>query len=214
MAAVSEESIVRNRLLFDNRLLKKCARRFLIQNVSGKDNDATQFLTDLSQFEVGLRKHQLIHDMTEREIELYEEEKVRILADFEAGKTELAVLKEQLAAAQIVRANKLQYDDLAGKIMVYPTRANSLENAARLKAKIEQTRLQTESITKKQELRKKQLLTLVTAIHELQDSIQEDREMEEAKSMEESFADETPTPPQEEEEEGILEEEKDAMDVA
>ncbi|KAJ3021600.1 THO complex subunit 7 [Thoreauomyces humboldtii] len=179
--------------------------------------DRTQFLTDLTQFEVGLRKHQLIHNMTAREIELYGEEKGRIAKDLEKSAAELVDLKGQLTAAQIVRANKLQYDDLARKINVYATRKKSTDNATRLRTKIQETIAKTDAIRRKREHRRKHLLTIVTAIHELQDTIKEDKEQDDARSIDDMYADDVPpppTPPQEEEEEGVLEEEKFAMDVA
>jgi hypothetical protein len=38
----------------------------------------SQFLVDLEAFELGLHKHQLIHDMNQREIEHFKKEKQRI----------------------------------------------------------------------------------------------------------------------------------------
>ncbi|KAI8819175.1 uncharacterized protein EV422DRAFT_535386 [Fimicolochytrium jonesii] len=216
MAAVTEDSIVKNRLLFDNRQLKKCIRRYILQGASGKENDSTLFLGDLAQLEVGLQKHQLIHDMTEKEIRRYDEAKEQIALDIEQRTKDLAILKEQLIEAQRIRANKLQYDALAEKILGFPRRGKSIETAAKLKVKIEKTINETETVRQKQELRRKQLLTLVTAIHEIQDAIADDRQADEARNLEESYAEEPPTPPQEEEEEeGMLMEEegKDAMDT-
>ncbi|KAJ3175961.1 THO complex subunit 7 [Geranomyces variabilis] len=208
MAASSEDAIVRNRLLNDTRLFRKCAVRFY-----DSKSDAAHFLTELSQVQVGLRKHQLIHDMTERQVQLYEEEKGRILADIEKNTRELATLREHLAAVKIVRQNKLEYDALAEKITAYNTRPKSVENAVRLRAKIAETRLRTSTVRRKQELRKKQLLTIITAIQELQDSIAEDNEDESTEGGDVTYIENNKSPPAEEEEEGVVDEEKDVMDT-
>ncbi|KAJ3146989.1 THO complex subunit 7 [Geranomyces michiganensis] len=209
MAATSEDTIVRNRLLNDTRLFRKCAVRFY-----DSKSDAAHFLTELSQVQVGLRKHQLIHEMTERQVQLYEEEKGRILADIEKSTSELATLRERLAAAKIVRQNNLEYDALAEKITAFNTRPKSIENAVRLRAKIAETRLRTIAVRRKQELRKKQLLTIITAIQELQDSIAEDNENKSIEGEDVIYVENNKSPPAEEEEEGVVEEEKDVMDTS
>ncbi|KND04645.1 uncharacterized protein SPPG_00361 [Spizellomyces punctatus DAOM BR117] len=221
MTTVSEDTIVRNRILLDNRAFKKCFLRYVSQNASGKDSEVNQVLTDLSQLEVGLQKHQLIHDMNNREIQLYEEEKTRIEQEIGKGREEIVLLKARLMEVQRIRANKLEYDEVAQKINELPSRNRSIENALKLRTKIERLKADTQSTRIKRDLRRKQLLTIITAIHELQDTITEDHEEEEERAMEEKLNEEAPTPSvQEEEEEGVLMEDElserrvEAMDLS
>ncbi|KAI9097057.1 hypothetical protein DFS34DRAFT_133578 [Phlyctochytrium arcticum] len=207
MAPITTEIITRNRLLIDHRPLKTCFRRYVSQVLAARDAERSYLQSDLRGLENGYKKHQLVHDMNEREVVRYVKEQERIEEEILQGQGDIGGLKEKLAEAQKIRANKLEYDIVAHKINALPTRSRSIENAGKLKAKIEKLKVETKALRAKREVRKKHLLSIVAAIHELQNIIAEDKRTEEDRAEEEQLKEGSSTPPlQEEEEEGILNE--------
>ncbi|KAJ3090395.1 THO complex subunit 7 [Quaeritorhiza haematococci] len=219
-----EDSIIRTRILVDVRPLKKCLRRFhqFTANLAANNiNDAQavldQFFTDLAQFEAGMLKFQLVHDMNVREVKHYEDEQFQIEQEIQEAKADIENLKLELEEAQRQRRNKMEYDSMAKTINKYPTRQQSQINITQLNVDITRLEAEKRSHAAALELRRKQFLTVMEALHTMQDIISDAREQEEH-ALQEQFATGTPppmqAPPQEEEEEGVfVEEDKDMMDV-
>ncbi|KAJ3292853.1 THO complex subunit 7 [Borealophlyctis nickersoniae] len=171
------------------------------------------FLVDLSHLETGLVKHQSIHEMNQRELQHYEIESRKIEEEIEQARNDIESLKGALEIAQIQRQNKLEYDDVARHINRLPSRAASEKNAESLGAEIQALREELRSLDSEYHLRRKQLLTIVTAVHEMQDSIAERRDAAEAAKVASagnisqllnSTPPSLPMQPTEEEEEGVV----------
>ncbi|KAJ3053039.1 THO complex subunit 7 [Rhizophlyctis rosea] len=127
-----EEVILRNRIIFDTRSLRKCYRRFLTQSVDHlSQSDLTtayeQFLVDLRMVQTNLEKHQLAYEMYLRETAIYKDECNRIEREIDEAKADIITLKGDLEQAQLRRKNKLEYDDLAKQINKHSTRRDTLE---------------------------------------------------------------------------------------
>ncbi|KAJ3133049.1 hypothetical protein HK101_004499 [Irineochytrium annulatum] len=181
---VSEDTILKNRLLFDTRPLKKCIRRFqtfkrLVE--VGRDETAwrpqlDQFLVDLETFQYGLVKHQLVHDMNRRELDNYKAEQRKIEQDITRTTQEIEELKGDLEAEQVVRKNKLQYDEIAKDINKLPSRARSIENAKVLKNDIRVLEAEKRRLLAAMDLRRNMFATVMQALNTMKDTIAADND--------------------------------------
>ncbi|RUP50915.1 hypothetical protein BC936DRAFT_137130 [Jimgerdemannia flammicorona] len=151
-----------------------------------------------------MMRHQLIHDMNEREVKHYEEECARIDQEVAEARHDIVKLQIELEKAQQARSNKIEYDVLANDINKHQSRekshmymsigwfgAGGVEGVVPITIGFEATQhliinqlnthirtLEREKATYATtfELRKKQFHALIAGVHELQDSIKEERE--------------------------------------
>ena len=61
--------------------------------------------------QTNLEKHQLAHEMYQRETAIYNNECDRIEREIEEAKADIITLKTDLEKAQLRRRNKLEYDN-------------------------------------------------------------------------------------------------------
>ncbi|KAJ3041734.1 THO complex subunit 7 [Rhizophlyctis rosea] len=216
------EPILRNRILYDTRNLRGCYRKFLVQTLEDASIDLSpyyeQFLINLRSLETTLEKHQLTHQMNLRETTIYKSECSRIEQEILEAKQNIDVLKVALEQAQARRKNKLEYDNVAKQINKHASREESRKRSAQLREEIQALMVERAALEAREELRGKQLYTVVQAAHELQDTISDERRASEAAA---AAANEVVLPPTpdvqvEEEEEGAVAEDgdKDVMDMS
>ncbi|KAJ3189970.1 THO complex subunit 7 [Gaertneriomyces sp. JEL0708] len=247
MPPVTDETIIRTRLLIDTRPLKKHIKNTIalchaqLQN----NNDVhvekvteleVSSLASLNGVEVSLRKHQLIHDMNQREVENYRKEKeltgmdtitrnpmqtrireshcfIRCYAEskISKGRARIEVLKARLVEAQQTRANKLSYDALAAKITALPSRPKSHATISLLRRKIGTLKHQTAEHNSALARRTQHLKALVTTLEGLMNMIEDEKKQEEDRGFDDDDdAAKVATPAEDEEEGAFVEEEAEA----
>jgi hypothetical protein len=89
-------------------------------------------MNDLSQFELLLKKSRLIQTMNQRQVLQYEQESeqigrplnlfIELETDIQTAKLDMLRLKMKLDQAQRMKNHRLEYEDIAKKIIGYPTR--------------------------------------------------------------------------------------------
>ncbi|KAJ3114136.1 hypothetical protein HDU96_002517 [Phlyctochytrium bullatum] len=131
----SLDTVIKNRLLFDTRPLKKALRRFNTYKavLEAKKDEASRrlaletFLLDFEAMEHALLKHQLIHEMNLREQDNYREEQRKIEQETEERKVEIEGLKQLLEEEERLKKNRMEYDEITKKINELPSRQQSME---------------------------------------------------------------------------------------
>ncbi|KAM4722526.1 THO complex subunit 7 [Rhinophrynus dorsalis] len=184
MGAVTDDEVIRKRLLIDgdgagdDRRINLLVKSFIKWgNSSSHEEGYSQYqrmLSTLSQCEFSMGKTLLVHDMNLREMENYE----KIYADIEssiAGAHEkIAECKKQILQAKRIRKNRQEYDALAKVIQHHPTRQETLKQLEDLGKELQQLSHTKENVEDKLELRRKQFHVLLSTIHELQQTLEND----------------------------------------
>ncbi|KAF9345878.1 THO complex subunit 7 [Mortierella sp. AD094] len=146
-----------------------------------REKELQNLLHEVSHFELTLSKTKLVTEMAERERLNYDQEQQRTEASIARLQEELGTLARELEEAKQERANKIQYDRLATEVSQFPSRESSQASIASLKAEIQE--LENEAVQQSvvMELRKKQFFTALLCLQSIQESIEEDRRVEEQK---------------------------------
>jgi len=178
-----DEELIKNRLAVDERPLKNLMSRYMKWAKSLDESPLNEaqanyqyLLAQLATFELTLLRHQLIHQMNEREIGHFTSERERIEQEQVEAKKDITELNMKLEDAKEVRQNKLAYDQLAKEVNKHPSREDSILKIDEVRSEI--TKLQSQKVILMQTRvqRQKQFHTVITAVHELQDAIAEDKE--------------------------------------
>ncbi|KAG0346447.1 THO complex subunit 7 [Podila humilis] len=139
-------------------------------------------LLEMSQLQLLLAKSKLVFDMAERERTHYDFEKQQIEDHILESQAELDELEQDLVEARKIRANKIEYDELAVEVLRYPSRESSQQSIDNLNQEIKELREDGENQVKKMGVRREQFLTALKTLQSIQESIAED-EREEAKRL-------------------------------
>ncbi|WFD27898.1 hypothetical protein MNAN1_002906 [Malassezia nana] len=117
--------VLKSRLAADEKYVRRIAKRVaqLAKGLSDKERDAASLLleTDLNLFHQHIeRLYASTKSTTALEIQTYEDKTNLLQERCEQEKSLIGELKAELEQAQLVRAQKLEYNDIARKILVYP----------------------------------------------------------------------------------------------
>jgi len=204
-ASVSEEAIVRSRLLFDGdgngdgrrlNLLLKAVIKWCNQTEdedSCEDSDSNDvkihagLMAQLLHVEWTDAKSKLVQEMNIRETNNYEQILEVIQSKLEEAEKDIVEAKSELDRARIVRRNRMEYDSMAKTIQAFPSRDESGNNIAEATKDLDRLKKEEEELDTKLQLRKKQLYVIVNSIHQLQDML----ELEELDEPEERVVQET-----------------------
>ncbi|RKO89810.1 hypothetical protein BDK51DRAFT_34633 [Blyttiomyces helicus] len=126
--------------------------------------------------------------MNAREVARYEEMQKKIEEQIDQANSDIASLKEQLEEAQKQRKNKLEYDVLAKTITKVPSREESIKKADGLSKEIAALTADRAATAAARERRKRHMYALATCLHDLQDSIADDRKTEDREAVERASA--------------------------
>ncbi|KAJ3417498.1 THO complex subunit 7 [Chytridiales sp. JEL 0842] len=219
--AINEDAIIKNRLLVDTRPIKKVIRRYQTYKSTLATGDLeksavalSQFLVDLEAFDLGLQKHQLMHNMNQRELDNYQSEKTRIENEVVMAQQNINELKAELESEQGIRENKIEYDALAKKVLEYPSREQS---ATKIQKEIEKLEKEIRDSEADMEYRKKLLHSVISSMYAMKDAISDDQKLQQEEPVgasEWDLAVGAQDTVAEEEEEGAMGEEKDMMDIS
>ncbi|XP_063796984.1 THO complex subunit 7 homolog isoform X3 [Pseudophryne corroboree] len=136
-------------------------------------------LSTLSQCSFSMGKTLLVHDMNLREMENYEKIYTDIESSIVAAHEKIAECKKQILQAKRIRKNRQEYDALAKVIQHHPDRHETLKQLEALDKELKQLSHTKESVEDKLELRRKQFHVLLSTIHELQQTLDNDEKLAE-----------------------------------
>ncbi|XP_063796982.1 THO complex subunit 7 homolog isoform X1 [Pseudophryne corroboree] len=181
--------VIRKRLLIDgdgagdDRRINLLVKGFVKWCNSGSQEDGyaqyQRMLSTLSQCSFSMGKTLLVHDMNLREMENYEKIYTDIESSIVAAHEKIAECKKQILQAKRIRKNRQEYDALAKVIQHHPDRHETLKQLEALDKELKQLSHTKESVEDKLELRRKQFHVLLSTIHELQQTLDNDEKLAE-----------------------------------
>ncbi|KAM4021989.1 THO complex subunit 7 [Anomaloglossus baeobatrachus] len=189
MGAVTDDEVIRKRLLIDgdgagdDRRINLLVKSFIKWCNSGSQEDGyaqyQRMLSSLSQCSFSMGKTLLVHDMNLREMENYEKIYSDIESSIAAAHDKIAECKKQILQAKRIRKNRQEYDALAKVIQYHPDRHETLKQLEALDKELKQLSHTKENVEDKLELRRKQFHVLLSTIHELQQTLENDEKLAE-----------------------------------
>ncbi|CAM5125531.1 unnamed protein product [Eretmochelys imbricata] len=145
-----------------------------------------RMLSTLSQCEFSMGKTLLVYDMNLREMENYEKIYKDIENSIAAAHEKIAECKKQILQAKRIRKNRQEYDALAKVIQHHPDRHETLKQLEALGKELQHLSHIKENVEDKLELRRKQFHVLLSTIHELQQTLENDEKLSEAEESQET----------------------------
>uniref|UniRef100_A0A8B9RWA1 THO complex 7 n=4 Tax=Neoaves TaxID=3078114 RepID=A0A8B9RWA1_9AVES len=172
--------------------LTRCCRRPAgsgTRRHGGRDRRYSQYqrmLSTLSQCEFSMGKTLLVYDMNLREMENYEKIYKDIENSIAAAHEKISECKKQILQAKRIRKNRQEYDALAKVIQHHPDRHETLKQLEALGKELQHLSHIKENVEDKLELRRKQFHVLLSTIHELQQTLENDEKLSEAEESQET----------------------------
>lgn len=189
----SLDDILKARLATDEKYLRRLTKR--ITTVAQAANDEEQYVfcinlysnaavimlkSDLDLFCNHLNRLQATSQSTaQREIEAYDSEAAALRtypaadpdASCEKEREDIARLKKELEAAQQTRQNRIEYDELARKIVVYPSREDMESTLQSLQERVAALKQENESFSSITSETRSGLDAIVAQLQKLNESI-------------------------------------------
>jgi len=180
---MDEEQNIRNRLVIEERPLKRIIKKFntlLGQYKSASREEWNSSLESLlimiETLEINLHRSKQIYEMNDKEVREYKLKTENIEKRIIEGKIEIEELKKQLDLSKEERKNKLEYDEMARNINKYPSRSQIEKHMETLNKQIEMLEKEHSYYEETINLRKKQFHTLLVSADEILYSIKQNRE--------------------------------------
>ncbi|KAM6344202.1 THO complex subunit 7 isoform 1-T2 [Alca torda] len=196
MGAVTDDEVIRKRLLIDgdgagdDRRINLLVKSFIKWCNSGSQEEGysqyQRMLSTLSQCEFSMGKTLLVYDMNLREMENYEKIYKDIENSIAAAHEKISECKKQILQAKRIRKNRQEYDALAKVIQHHPDRHETLKQLEALGKELQHLSHIKENVEDKLELRRKQFHVLLSTIHELQQTLENDEKLSEAEESQET----------------------------
>ncbi|KAM6413833.1 THO complex subunit 7 [Rhynochetos jubatus] len=196
MGAVTDDEVIRKRLLIDgdgagdDRRINLLVKSFIKWCNSGSQEEGysqyQRMLSTLSQCEFSMGKTLLVYDMNLREMENYEKIYKDIENSITAAHEKISECKKQILQAKRIRKNRQEYDALAKVIQHHPDRHETLKQLEALGKELTHLSHIKENVEDKLELRRKQFHVLLSTIHELQQTLENDEKLSEAEESQET----------------------------
>ncbi|NXM00173.1 THOC7 protein, partial [Tyrannus savana] len=200
----STDEVIRKRLLIDgdgagdDRRINLLVKSFIKWCNSGSQEEGyfqyQRMLSTLSQCEFSMGKTLLVYDMNLREMENYEKIYKDIVYflflkkenSIAAAHEKISECKKQILQAKRIRKNRQEYDALAKVIQHHPDRHETLKQLEALGKELQNLSHIKENVEDKLELRRKQFHVLLSTIHELQQTLENDEKLSEAEESQET----------------------------
>lgn len=142
---VFTEEVIRRRLLIDgdgtgdDRRINMLLKSF-IKWINSPDVDNTlheRMLSQLAQCEFAQKKSRLVSNMSQEELQSYEQLSKEIEVQIEKAKEDIEKTKAELQDAKRVRKNRIEYDVLAKVISEQPDRLDTDMKLATLRQELD-----------------------------------------------------------------------------
>ncbi|KAI5776677.1 hypothetical protein EDC01DRAFT_699061, partial [Geopyxis carbonaria] len=196
---MTEEELIRSRLLlFESRPFSRINKRIASLAPPAPTSKPTptaaaapaalplpshaEIDLDFSHFTGVLTRLQLLLSTNTREVTRYSSKATTIATLCEKARTDLISLRDELAAAQVEKANRLVYDEIARDILAtraLKPRDEQHENIARLEAEIEELERERGEYEATWVARRVQFAAIVGQLEMLWASIKEEKEEQE-----------------------------------
>ncbi|KAF9333043.1 THO complex subunit 7 [Podila minutissima] len=184
-----DDNIIKTRLSVNERPVRRLIaklNKWADTLVKGGDDECESgfkgLQLDVTQLQLILAKSKLVFDMAERERINYDQEQQQIEASIISSQAELEKLDKDLVEAKKIRANKIEYDELAVQVLRYPSRESSQSSIESLQQEIQELEMEGQAQIEKMAHRREQFFTALENLKAIQESILED-EREEAKRL-------------------------------
>jgi THO complex subunit 7 len=198
--AVTEEEIIRRRLLFDgdgtgdDKRITTILKTIIKWSSTPYDDEERnlhyqKILALLDQAEYSMTKHHFSYLMNIKERENYEQLFLNIKQQIVDAKQDIAECKVQLQDAKVVRKNKQEYDALAKIIEKHPERKVTNEEIADLETNINELNSKKQTLLQKLSMRQKQFHVLIYSVQLLQQILQEDEDINDISVIESKSTD-------------------------
>jgi len=193
--AVTEEEIIRRRLLFDgdgtgdDKRITTILKTIIKWSSTPYDEEERnlhyqKILALLQQCEYYKTKHHFAYLMNIKERENYEQLYCHIKQQILDAKQDISACKEQLQEAKEVRKNKQEYDALAKIIEKHPERKMTNKEIETLELEINELNTKKQTLMQKLEMRQKQFHVLIYSVQLLQQILDDDQEVSEVTIIE------------------------------
>ncbi|KAH7097472.1 hypothetical protein BKA62DRAFT_716437, partial [Auriculariales sp. MPI-PUGE-AT-0066] len=185
MTPAEEDAVIHSRLMNDERIVRRIARRFnsLVSAASSSNTpDAAEreaLLADIALLQCQIATRELTCRAEEQQVQEYEAERLRIEQDQERLQGEILQLNSKLQAEQVERKRKLEYDMIAEKVNLFPTRTELEESISTLEEEIAAIEAELARENEAMELRRRTFNDVVSQIQELRLMGKEPEEPEE-----------------------------------
>ncbi|KGL85156.1 THO complex subunit 7, partial [Tinamus guttatus] len=190
------DEVIRKRLLIDgdgagdDRRINLLVKSFIKWCNSGSQEEGysqyQRMLSTLSQCEFSMGKTLLVYDMNLREMENYEKIYKDIENSIAAAHEKISECKKQILQAKRIRKNRQEYDALAKVIQHHPDRHETLKIYYDLFGCMCTPFPKIYILWLQLELRRKQFHVLLSTIHELQQTLENDEKLSEAEESQET----------------------------
>ncbi|KAF8592182.1 hypothetical protein K439DRAFT_392254 [Ramaria rubella] len=199
LTAEEEDALIHLRILSDERALRKVIKKFHTYVFASEpggvaygtddkeislDEAREGLLAELATFQGALQKSSLVCQAETRQVVEYEKEKERIAKEHDVAREEIAKLKVSLEEAQLLRKRKIEYDQVAEKVNLLPSRAE-------LQASIISIREEIAAIQIEQEHKAMMMYARKTALDQIVSSLETLRQMDKEPEVQ-VVMDETP----------------------
>ncbi|KAN0018326.1 hypothetical protein ACTFIU_010942 [Dictyostelium citrinum] len=178
-----EESIIRNRIVYKDFVIKKVFKKYLqfINVTTGNNEDSsvdlqslcTQLINEFGHLELSVQKAQTISETCSDETLYYQQLSKQREIEIENEKKEIAILKETLDYEKKQRQYKEQYLALYKAINEKPSTEQTEKEIEKAQKELNEITNQTNKTTSKLELRTKQFQLLLHTLNELEKNLDE-----------------------------------------
>lgn len=183
--AVTEEEIIRRRLLFDgdgtgdDKRITTILKTIIKWSTTPYDDEERnlhyqKIVALLRQCEYYKSKHHFAYLMNIKERENYEQLYTHIKQQILDAREDIAACKEQLQHAKVVRRNKQEYDTLAKVIERHPERKMTNKEIETLEMEMNEMNVRKQALMQKLEMRQKQFHVLIYSVQLLQQILEDD----------------------------------------
>ncbi|KAK5577081.1 hypothetical protein RB653_002019 [Dictyostelium firmibasis] len=178
-----EESIIRNRIVYKDFVIKKVFKKYLqfINATTGNSEESsadlqslcTQLINEFGHLELSVQKAQTISETCSDETLYYQQLSKQREIEIENEKKEIAILKETLDYEKKQRQYKEQYLALYKAINEKPSTEQTEKEIEKSQKELNEITDQTNKTTSKLELRSKQFQLLLHTLNELEKNLDE-----------------------------------------
>ncbi|XP_039263150.2 THO complex subunit 7 homolog [Styela clava] len=180
----TDDEVIRKRLLIDGdgggderrfTTLMKLFMKWCNTESSETDHQTLQrMLSILSQSEFAMTRATYVHEMNKKQMRKYEKIQNDIDNNVELAHHEIEKCKNDLEKAKLVRKNRQEYDALATIVLQHPDRKKTSKELEDLNKELEELTETERKLDGKLVKRRKQFHALLTSIHHLRETLEED----------------------------------------
>ena len=184
-AASDEQAALKQRLLAKETSLRDLTKRYLqfvksIESMSAEECATTYqaLLKEIARYEFAVSKARSLIETNERQVADYDKMRQGIEADMATTQDDIVTLGAQLQEERKLRQQREQYAALAHRINQYPPREQTEAEIEQLNGELSSLKAEGEAVRTKLELRSKRFAGFTHALHDLQQQLTEEGDVD------------------------------------